>query len=136
MKPIWIIIAFLLFLSLFSIAQASGPTPLVPCGNSPAHPCTLCDLFVVFKNLVDFFLWRIVPPLAAIMIVVGGFYFILGQGRPENIEKAKDIFLTAFIGLMIIYGAWLLVNLFFQFIGVERWTNLHKWWQIVCSPSL
>ena len=72
------------------------------------------------------------------MIVVAGIYFIFAGGQPGNIEKAKSILKGTAIALLIIYGAWLLINLFFMVIGVQSWTNLDPsgpkgWFQIDCQ---
>ena len=152
---ILIIIGIGLFYSLSPVtsnaasAPRSGcPTGLVPCGGKDC-PCTLCDFFVMFKNIVDFVMFRIVPLVAVLMILIGGFMYIIAYGGPTEIleggkkggtqllSQAKSLFKSVVIGLFIVFGAWLIVNLFFQVIGVEKWTNLREGWQIIdCESSM
>lgn len=101
---------------------------LVPCGGEGKPACQLCHFFVLFDNIVDFVLFDIVPPLAILMVVIGGVMFLLAADNPANINKAKDLLKSVAIGLVIIYGAWVLINLFFLTIGVADWTKLSEGW--------
>lgn len=139
MRKISLIILFVLF---FSLISQSVQAALVPCGNPGQRACQLCDLFVLFKNVVDFLLIKIVPAVAVLMIVIGGFMFIMAyfelvpkgeSGGPSLLLKAKSLFTYTALGLIIIYSSWLLINLFFQVIGVANWTGLKQgWWKINC----
>jgi hypothetical protein len=105
--------------------------------ESKGEPCQLCHLFVLFDRIVDFLLLNIVPPLAILMVVIAGTMYILAYleviGNPNWIVQAKSLIYSVLIGVIIIYGAWLLVNFFLQIIGVESWTGLEKgWWEIKC----
>jgi len=130
MKKI-ILIAFLslLFFLVFNSVQAAG---LVPCGGPGEDACTLCYLFVMLDRVVEFLLFRVVPVLGALMIAIGGVMYIIGQGKPEMLSSVKSLFTAIIIGLVIIYGAWLIVSLFLTTIGVAEWTGLGTWWEISC----
>jgi len=129
MKKI-ILIAFLaLFFLIFNSVQAAG---LVPCGGPGENPCELCDFFVMLDNIIDFLLFRVVPVLGALMIAIGGVMYVISQGKPEMLSRVKSLFAAIIIGLVIIYGAWLVVNLFLTTIGVAEWTGLGTWWEISC----
>jgi len=123
---------FLFLFLMMNYAEAGG---LVPCGGPGEPPCKLCHLFCLFRNIVNFILWNIVPPVAALMIAIGGFYFFFAEGKPEGIQKGKEIIKATLIGLVIIFAAWLIVNLFFQIIGVQQWTGLERWWIIEGCPG-
>ena len=60
---------------------------LVPCEGLD---CTWCDLFQLFKNIIDFAL-MIIFPLAAVMIVYGGFLIMTGGPLPNvtNVPSLK-----------------------------------------------
>jgi len=126
-----------------SIPTRSGcPTEgLVPCGT-PGCPCTLCDFFVMFRRIIDFVLFQIVPPLAGLIIAIGGFLLIsaytgITEGGPQSLNRAKALFKAVVIGLFIIYGAWIIINTFFMVIGVAEWTGLKEgWWKIECESSV
>ncbi len=131
-KFIFVILGLLVFLPLLTLA-AEG---LVPCGNDlngngkvdPEEACSFCHLFQLFDNIVDFILVRFVPPLAILMLVVGGVMFIAGAGSPAQINKGKGILTATITGLAIVYVAWLLVSFFFEAIGVATWTGLQGGW--------
>jgi hypothetical protein len=109
--------------------------PLVPCGGEGQDPCELCHLFVLFDNIVKFVLRSLVPPIAALMLVIGGGMFFAAAGDPSKVGKAKSVITSVAIGLVIVYGAYLLINLFFWAIGVADWTGLENWFIYPCEPS-
>jgi len=138
-KTFLIIFLVLLFFPLLSQAL---DYPLVPCGqmnDDPDSPyketdaCTLCHLFILFDNLLNFVFFDIVPPLAILMIAIAGFYFIFSTGDPGKLTQGKTILRTTAIALIVIYGAWLLVHLVLTFPGLinpELGWNPEKWFQI------
>ncbi|MDP2910258.1 MAG: hypothetical protein Q8N58_00505 [bacterium] len=134
-KLLLIIFLSLLFFNSFSVpVLAQEDRGLVPCDLTGENRCTFCDLFIMFDNIVDFLLLRIVPILTAAMIAVGGFMYVISQGKPETLSKVKSLFTNIVIGLAIIYGAWAIVNTFLMIIGVQGWTGLREgWWQINCQ---
>jgi len=122
-KNIFSLINFLVIVGSPLIVVAAG---LVPCGSE--NPCQLCDIFVLFDNVVKFVLTHLVPPAAVIMLVIGGIMFFTAMGDPNKVNQAKDIIQWTIIGLFIIYGAWVIVNTFFLLIGVAKWTGLKGGW--------
>jgi len=149
MKKIFLIIFLATFFLFPLLSSAAG---LVPCGGQGEPVCQLCHFFVLFKNIVDFFLFKIVPPLAALMLAIGGFMYIFayfggavalpggGKGGPALLSQANKLLTSVVWGLLIIFGAWIFVNTFFMLIGVADWTGLTKgwkegWWQINCPTQ-
>lgn len=139
MKKNFLIIS-LVFLFLFltpGLIQAAG---LVPCGGTGEPACQFCHFFVLFKNIVDFLLkppTGLVWPIAILMIAIGGFMYVIAFVNPEAgpgmLNKAKAVFTTTVFGLLIMFSAWIVINLFFQIIGVQEWTGLTEgWWKINC----
>ncbi|OHA62847.1 MAG: hypothetical protein A2117_02635 [Candidatus Wildermuthbacteria bacterium GWA2_46_15] len=120
------------FLTLI-IAPPVLAAGLVPCGYdlngdgiyTPAtEGCKLCHFFVMIQGIINFVLFTLVPPLAVLMVVVGGGMFILGSGYdPTLINKGRSVLTSVAIGLLIIYGSWVFVNTFFVLIGLAN-TNL------------
>ena len=81
-------------------------------------------------GVINFFLFRVVPVVGILFIVIAGANFILGSGYdPGLLQKAKDSLKAIAIGLLILYGSWVIINLFFQTIGLSGTGN---WWQINC----
>jgi hypothetical protein len=152
-SKILIIVFLLTIFAIPRITQAQFPG-LVPCGRTAddlltpydeSKPCQFCHIFILFKNIIDFLLLPprtlggpptgggIVLSLAVLMVMIAGMYFIFSAGQSGNIETAKSILRGTAIALLIIYGSWLLVNLFFTVIGVANWTGLTSgWFQINC----
>jgi hypothetical protein len=131
MKKI-IAISFL-FLFLFSfvpiIAHGAG---LIPCGGATEPPCKFCHIFVMF-NTIYVFVLKAVGIIATLMVVIGGANILLAGGRTAWLERGKNILTAAAIGLLIIFGAWIIINAVFTAIGVSDWTGLDGgWFQINC----
>jgi hypothetical protein len=153
--------SILLFLIIFSVLflaplLVQAQQGLVPCGGPNKLPCQLCHFFVLFKNIVDFLLRPsplnsgipIIPTLAVLMIVISGVMFMFaylgpgislpggGRGGPALLSQAKKLMTSVIMGLIIIYAAWIIVNIFFMGIGVSEWTGLKEgWWQINCPTK-
>ena len=142
-KIVSIIFLSLLFFSFFIVPVNAG---LVPCGLSEDDPdqpgdqtedCTLCHFFVMIDNWIDGLLFMIVPPLAVLMIAIGGGTYIVSQGNPEMLGRAKKLFTAVVIGLLIIYGAYVIIGLFLMTIGLAdgtqggpNWYDIYKsWWK-------
>jgi len=47
-------------------------------------------------------------PIAVVFIVYSGFLFVLAQGKPEDLSKAKMNFFWTIIGISLLLGAWAL----------------------------
>ncbi len=99
-----------LALPVFAFAQATGGggSTVIPirinnpfnCGG--AANCTLMTLITSILN-------GIVMPIAAVAVTVwivwAGFGFVMAQGKPAEIEKAKQRLLWSLIGAGILLGA-------------------------------
>ena len=121
------IVLGLLFLPL-SI-QAAG---LLPCGEA-GNPCGVCHIFLLIKNIVDIVLFPFVPIVATLLAVIGGFYIMLGGTNPQSLNRGKAILISTAVGIIIIYGAWAIVNTVLAFLGVAEFTGLNEWWVIKCE---
>ena len=115
-------------LFLFFVAVQAQSEGLVPCGGSGQEACKLCDIFLMFDKIVDFVMITLVPPLAALMLVIGGVMFFFSAGDTGGLTKAKSVLTSVIFGLVIVYGSWLLINSFFLVIGVSEWTGLEQGW--------
>jgi len=121
----------LIFFPLFSLAAE-----LVPCGGPGEPACQFCHFFVMFDGIIDFIFLQLVPPIAVLMLAIGGAMFFFSAGDPGKVNTGKSIITSVIIGLIIIYGAWLIINLFFSIIGVASRTGLKEgWFKINCPIS-
>lgn len=158
MKKFFIIVFLtgLLFLPLISLAgeyKVQGRTVhyqgLIPCGKSAVgpgesievtYPCQFCHLLVMLDGIIDFLLFKIIPLIAVLMLVVGGIMFFFASGSPKVYETAKNLISSVIKGLVIIFSAWIIVNTVFMFIGLSEFglslTGPDKWNQINCEIRL
>ncbi|MBU2109402.1 hypothetical protein KKB71_00365 [Patescibacteria group bacterium] len=74
-------------------------------------PCTICHLAVGIKNIIDVLLTDIAFPLTVIAFLYGGIMLITSRGSEQNLEKGKKAIWMAFWGILIAFGAWLLIDL-------------------------
>ena len=128
------LILFILLL-LFNLAPGIALAQLVPCGGEGQPACEFCHIFVLLDNIVKFVLQDLVPPIAALMLVIAGGMYFMAAGDPSKVGKAKSVLTSVVMGLLIIYGAYLLVSLFFTAIGVNEWTGLQNWFIYPCEPG-
>jgi len=110
-----------------SSGSANG---LIPCGTT-ANP-TPCggssgwnQLMQLINNVVNFILFRLVVPIAAIMFAYAGFELLTAGGEVSKMSKAKKIFMNVAIGLIIAAAAWLIVHTVLQIVGYNgAWIGL------------
>jgi hypothetical protein len=126
MKKIFAISFLFLFLFSFIPAITHG-AGLVPCGGTDEPACKFCHVFKMFNDIYIFVL-KMVAGIAALMVIIGGLNLLLAGGRPAWIERGKNILTATAIGLMIIFGAWIIINTTFAAIGVSEWTGLSEGW--------
>jgi len=154
----------ILFL-LLSAVPLTADAGIVQCGAgqddlatpdvNESKPCEFCDIFKLINNVVIFFLvpspsvnngFAVVPLLATLFIVIGGFYILLVGGSPTEIfkdtgakgnivalKKGKDIITAVVTGLLVVYVAWVIIMSILSFLGVAPWTGLLQWWDIKCG---
>ena len=86
--------------------------------------CQFCHFFVMFDGIVDFVLRYIVPPVAVLMLVIGGIMFYFAGGNPSLVTRGKNLIMAVIIGLFLTYGAFMLIGTVLKIIGVADWTGL------------
>lgn len=117
---IFFILGILTLLNLASVALAQQDTftpptitngtidagqGFVPCSGTTCSPC---DLVVLFNTLLKWFM-GIAFLIFAILAVKAGVTMVV-SGSSGSLEAAKKSFTNAFIGLIIILAAWLIVD--------------------------
>ena len=133
MKKVFLIFLGIILLGFLApvFAQSAG---LVPCGGEGEDACTFCHFFVMLDRIIDFL---IAPPtgivfiIATLMLVIGGVLFVISAGEPAKIATATKTMTAAVLGLVIIFAAWLFINLFYTVIGVKG--DWKAWNKIECS---
>ena len=86
-----------------------GIVPAECRGSSTVANCDLCSLAQMGQNLANFLL-GITIPAAALLFAWAGILFFSSRGSPEQITRARKIFMSVVIGFVIAVSAWVLVN--------------------------
>lgn len=109
-KIILSLILLSIFCFLLSALMAQAAEGLVPCGPGVGNPCKFCDLYVLFKRIIDFAVYYLVFPITATMIVVGGLFIMTAAGSESRFSKGKEIATAAVVGLLIALTSWIIIN--------------------------
>ena len=123
----------LLFIPVFTFAQVSathgGLLEGVP--KDPSE-MSLCHIFVVMQNVINFLFFTLLLPTAiALAVYIAIMYYFSGDD-PGKVLKAQKTFKSMLIGIFIMFSAWLFVNLFMQMIGVADPGLKDGWFIIKC----
>ena len=123
-------IALFLSISLFCFAQIAQ-AGIVSCGldSNYNNRCTLCDLIVGIRDIIK---WgrSILVVVALVAIVAGGIMYIISAGNSGMMESAKNVIKQALWGVVIVLGAWLIVNTVLWLmatnlsnVGISSWSD-------------
>lgn len=103
---------------------------LVPCGNPGQTDCTLCDLFVLFKNVINFLIETSVV-LGALFFAWGAIDIMRAGGDESLLKTGRERIYTAVWGILIVATAWLLIGTLLQFLTGSP--SKLPWNEIQCS---
>ncbi len=120
------LILFLLIFPLVSLANG-----LVPCKGLD---CTPCHLLKLVQNVIDFII-KLSFLICIVLIVYGGFRWLLSFGKEENITAAQKIIVSTLFGLLIVLTSWLIVHTIFWLLApkIEGIDNLNStWFKLEC----
>lgn len=81
--------------------------------------CKDVNIFIKLAIDVANVLISIIGGVALIAFLYGGFILILSEGNSEKIDKGKDAMVAALIGLAVVFGAYLLVNILSDALNVS-----------------
>jgi hypothetical protein len=115
MKKIFLIfILFLLVAPIVTMAKEcpydSKNPPFVKCGYQDSCPCEFQDLLNILPSAINFILYTLVIPLSVIFLIIGGVMIMISAGDPGRAQIGKQILLATIIGMVLAFGAWLIVN--------------------------
>jgi hypothetical protein len=85
-------------------------------GLGPDGPSSLSDILTVIANVIRILL-VLSGFLAGVFIVVGGIKYITSLGNPGNVQKAKETWVNAVLGLGIVLAAYAVVTFIVQRTG-------------------
>lgn len=87
---------------------------LVPEGCQAGCPCTLCDLYELGANIIDFGLKYLAIPIVAAMLLWGGFLMLTSGGNPNRISEGKKVIVNSIAGLALAFFGWVIINTLLQ----------------------
>lgn len=93
-----------------------------PCSVDPVTKrCEwrFAEFMKLIDNVIKFLLFKMAVPIAAIMFAYAGFTMVTSGGSPEAKTKAKNIFTSVAIGLIIAVAAWLIIRTILLILGYE-----------------
>jgi len=120
-KILTLFIGFLIISTPFFVFSAG----IVPdCGKSVngviSTPCDFNMVMKLINNIINFLLFVIATPLAAMAIAYAGFLYLSSGGSPEKVSQGKKILTNVVFGYIIALVAWLIVNTIFVSLGVSN----------------
>ena len=87
-------------------------------GVQATNPCGWNDLMALVNNVINFILYFMAIPIAAIMFAYAGFLMVTAGGEAAGARtKAKSIFTNAIIGLILATACWLIIKLILGILG-------------------
>ncbi|MBI2113093.1 MAG: hypothetical protein HYT50_00730 [Candidatus Wildermuthbacteria bacterium] len=98
--------------------------------------CGFCQIFQLISKIVGFIMFPIVPLIASLFVVIGGFMIFISGGDEKRLKQGQDLLKAVAIGVVLVYAAWVLVNTFFMWIGIAEWQGFNlkeSWWNIPCN---
>ena len=108
-------VALFFVLVLPLVVSAQG---LVKCGNPGQPACTYGAFVQLVKDVVSFALTYIAIPAATIIIVFGGIKMAISAGNESKFKEGRKYVTAAAVGLVITFGAWLIVNTVLSFLKI------------------
>jgi len=129
-KKIFSLIVLSLFLGLivgFKVSaqgilpEATGSSDCSRTGGRSATDCgdyAINDFLALAINISKY-VFGIIGSLTLIMFVYGGLMFLISGGSSEKVGQAKKIIIAAVVGLLIVFGSWLIINFVFKAMGLN-----------------
>lgn len=96
----------------------------IPKATQKPIQCQLCHAFIMTDKAVDYVVVKLVPFLAVLMLVIGGVMFYFGGVRPELLNTARRLIKGVVIGLVLIYSAYMIVNIFLMVLGASQMNSI------------
>ncbi|MFZ3011716.1 MAG: hypothetical protein WA060_01820 [Minisyncoccia bacterium] len=109
-------IAVLLILIIPAISLAQEDSRLVTC----TEDCDWTDLMNLVNTIINFILYKMAIPIAAIMFAYAGFKMVTAGGEAAHARtEAKEIFTNTVIGLVLAAAAWLIIKTILSILGYQ-----------------
>jgi hypothetical protein len=100
------------------MASAQAPTIGIPCDGVKVQ-CDFPALVKLVERVINFILYALAIPIAAIMFTYAGFKLVASGGSSEARTSARKIFTNAVIGLVMVAAAWLIIKTLLVIVGFK-----------------
>ena len=80
---------------------------LVPCEIDCGFP----QLIQLIQNIINFLMFDVAAPLAAVVFAWAGILMLTAAVNPEKIKQATEIFRWVIIGVIVALSGWLIVSM-------------------------
>lgn len=126
LKKIFFTVFFYIFLFFPNIIFAAGPLPYVP--GAPLNVSSegseqyktgnyaLDDLVKTFIIYAEGTL-TVVGAFTLFFIIIGGITLVISAGNQEMIERGRAIIVNSIIGLLVVLGSYLIIQLSLSTLG-------------------
>src|SRR3990170_8557356 len=81
----------------------------LPVFAQTAPPGVPDDICVLISNVLSF-IYGIAGVIALVLLVLGGIQYMSSGGDKIAVEQARGRITSAIVGLVIVFGAWLVIN--------------------------
>jgi len=130
-QPLFHLLAILVLI-LGVLPLIAGAQGLVPCGFdtnadeqvSGDEECDFEDLMVLIGGVLNYLIYFVATPIAAIMFAIAGFFYLTAGDDMGKVKRAHDIFISVLWGFGIMLIAWALVSFIINFFTDGTTYNL------------
>lgn len=105
----FVLVGFILCVAVLptiSVAQAPGLAQLAQCSG---NDCTACNLVHLANGVIQWLI-GILFVVFAILVAIAGVRLVVSGGNSRALDAAKETFINAIIGFLIILSAWLIID--------------------------
>jgi hypothetical protein len=115
-----VLVAGALFIVSAASAQAQGIVPAECVGAGAVELCRACSFFKLIDNIFNLILTRVVPPLAVILIAIGGFLYLVSGDSEQRRTPARGILTWTLVGLVLVYASFILLHTVLTVLAGDR----------------
>ena len=108
---------------------------IVPCSGLD---CDACSVVKLIENIVDWLI-GVMLVIFAIVTAVAGFKLVMSGGNTAAKTKAKEMLTNAFIGIIIVLTAWLLIDTLMRALlpsGTGTLEGYGPWSSVQCNSQV
>jgi hypothetical protein len=104
---------------LLNFKCTGGPIIGTGKGDDAEQKCIFKDFMTLFDRIITLLLYT-ATILAVISFVYAGYLLLFSGGSEEALKSAKHIFTSVLVGLVLAYGAWIIVRFVLDSLGVKK----------------